>query len=367
MFCAALDRTDRRVCLCSAAMRDYSTGIAVRARLLRARLELKFQRVRSRVVARLTSGVVAAGNSAVSKGQADQAESLYRWAVAVASFAPADAVRAHSRSFALAQLGNFLRLRGRYAEADQVPDGGLGEAEATLGPDDPCLVPLLNALGIVCKYTGEFDRAERVYRRALSLVEAQDPTNLGQKADLYHNLGGLEHARGRHAAGEPLARRAVELRQLDAGTEHLTVAADRAALAAILDALGRSEEAEALLIPAVSAFEATTRHERADLAAALNNLAAIHHRRGAVNEAEHLYRRALVIKEQLHGAEHPDLAPTLNNLATLLRERGETDEAIRLYKRALAVIEPSVEPDHPNLLACRANYSALLQRTGSRR
>ena len=50
-------------------------------------------------------------------------------------------------------------------------------------------------------------------------------------AVLYHNLGGLEHARGAFASGKPLARRAVDIRTRTLGPEHPDVAADMAALA----------------------------------------------------------------------------------------------------------------------------------------
>jgi tetratricopeptide (TPR) repeat protein len=65
-------------------------------------------------------------------------------------------------------------------------------------------------------------------------------------ATLYHNLGGLEHARGRYARVEPWARQAVAIREQALGPEHPAVAADVAALAAILDAQGQEAEAEAL-------------------------------------------------------------------------------------------------------------------------
>lgn len=133
----------------------------------------------------------------------------------------------------------------------------IDETETALGTDDLSLVPLPNGLGIVSKYTVQFDCAEQVYWRAVALAERQRPTDALQLADLYHNLGGLEHARGRHAEGELLARRAVELRELALGNEHPAVAADRAALAAILDALGESDEAEALLREALRVLEHT--------------------------------------------------------------------------------------------------------------
>ena len=63
-------------------------------------------------------------------------------------------------------------------------------------------------LGIVCKYTGRFDEGRLLYERALLLV----PPDSVEAAAILHNLGGIEHARGRNAEAEVPARRAVEVR-----------------------------------------------------------------------------------------------------------------------------------------------------------
>ncbi len=65
-------------------------------------------------------------------------------------------------------------------------------------------------------------------------------------ATVYHNLGGLEHAAGNFARGEPFARRSVELREGAFGPDHPEVAADIAALAAILDGQQKYAEGEHL-------------------------------------------------------------------------------------------------------------------------
>ena len=205
------------------------------------------------------------------------------------------------------------------------------------------------------KYAGRFTAAERAYRGAMALALTRRTPDSAVLADLYHNLGGLEHARRRFAAAEPLARRAVELRTLALGEHHPAVAADCAALAPILDALGHSEAAELLLRQALQVLAP----DHKDIAPALNNLAAIRHRAGAPREAEQLYRRALALKQRQHGARHGELAPTLNNLATLLCEQGRAAEAVTLYQRALEILERSVEPDHPSLAICRANARAM--------
>ncbi|MEP7270952.1 MAG: tetratricopeptide repeat protein [Acidobacteriota bacterium] len=63
------------------------------------------------------------------------------------------------------------------------------------------------------KYTGNFDEAERLYQRALVITAGTLGQAHPEVATIYHNLGGLEHARGRDAGGEPLARRPVEIRE----------------------------------------------------------------------------------------------------------------------------------------------------------
>ncbi len=74
-------------------------------------------------------------------------------------------------------------------------------------------------------------------------------------ATLYHNLGKLEHARGRYARGEPLARRSLTIHRKALGPDHPHVADDAAALAAILNGLGRHDEAETLYRWALPIFE----------------------------------------------------------------------------------------------------------------
>jgi hypothetical protein len=63
----------------------------------------------------------------------------------------------------------------------------------------------------LCRYSGRFDEAERLYRRALAIMEkALGPEHV-EVATLYHNLGGLEFSRGRYAPGEHRNRMRIHL------------------------------------------------------------------------------------------------------------------------------------------------------------
>jgi tetratricopeptide (TPR) repeat protein len=124
-------------------------------------------------------------------------------------------------------------------------------------------------------------------------------------ATVLHNMGGLAHAAGRPADGEPDARRVVRIREAGLGVEHRD-AADRAALAAILDALGRHDEAAELLEGALVVFERTLGPDHHEVGVTLANLGAIDARRGDLDSAGRRLRRALAIKQRTLGSRRVD-------------------------------------------------------------
>ena len=80
------------------------------------------------------------------------------------------------------------------------------------------------------------------------------------------------------------------------------------------------------------------------MAADVAALAAILDGQGKYDEAEALYRRALTIFERVYGPDHYEVAVTCNNLAALSYAKGDDakgDEmkAESLYRRALAIKE----------------------------
>jgi hypothetical protein len=56
------------------------------------------------------------------------------------------------------------------------------------------------------KYTARFAEAKPLYLRALAIFEKQLGPDHPDLASLYHNLGGLEHPRGKYSKGEPSTR-----------------------------------------------------------------------------------------------------------------------------------------------------------------
>ena len=254
------------------------------------------------------------------------------------------------------------RARGSLAAADRGYRKALSEARRRLPPRDPLIGSLLNNLGVLRKAQGRYAEALAFYRRALPLVPRGDRE---ARATLEHNLGGSEHARGRYVQAEPHARRSVALRSAALGPHHPAVAADLAALAAIVEARGRFDEAAGLYRQALAVFRRKLGPASLELGLGLASLAALEQQRGRFSRARPLYARALAILERLLGKDHPDIAMTLNNLAVLERDAGRLARARAGFRRAFASFQRMLGPRHPHTRLARDNSRAVLERDTS--
>ena len=72
----------------------------------------------------------------------------------------------------LSDLGDLDRLRGQYHNAEQVLRDVLARYEQLAGPDDVETALACVNLGVVCKYLGRYAEAERLYQRALRILES---------------------------------------------------------------------------------------------------------------------------------------------------------------------------------------------------
>lgn len=295
-------------------------------------------------------------------GRYAAAEAAARGALALLGARPA---LDRLRRAALIALGNVLRHRGRYREAEPSLQQALVLARR-LGrsrrrDDRRHLAAAQNSLAILYKYTGRYSEAVRLYRGALAIYDELLGADSLQAAIIHHNLGGIEHARRRFARGLPHARRAQAIFVRVLGPEHPMVAQDAVALAALLEGEGQLDEAEAHYRRSLAIFERAYGDCHYEVAITCNNLASLQHARGHAAAAEALYRRALGIKRRLLGAEHPDVAITLNNLALLCKTQERYAEAKSMYQRALAIFESTLGCRHDKFIACAENLRALLR------
>lgn len=269
--------------------------------------------------------------------------------------------RNRRRAAELASLARRHAAKGNYRGAEN----RFRQALELLGNDkgNPEPLALWNELGMVLKYGGKYDGAERCYRLALrhSYKRFRGAEKQFFHANLYHNLGGVEHSRARFTRAEKYARKGLELRLKCCASDTLAVAQDRAALGAILHGLSKFGDSERNYLHALRVYRKEHGPSHPQIAVLLNNLAALSHATGRPKRAEYYYRAALGMKRRLLGRSHPDLAVTMNNLALLYHRQGRTRAAQSWMDNALRILESTLGGSHPNTICVRENR----RRTGN--
>ncbi len=266
------------------------------------------------------------------------------------------AARVRGRTLAVA--GAIRRVQGDYAGAERDLGAATALAIAEFGETSAEAAEAQNNLAVLYKYWGRFDEGLRLYALALSSYVAVHGEESLECATIYHNIGGILHARGDCAAAEAPARKAWDISRRLLGEEDARSMIDAVAYAGVLDGLGRFEESVSIYSRALRIFEDAFGPDHEEVAAVLHNLAACRAARGGHEEAEASYRRALAIHEQALGADSPSVALTCNNLGRLLIDLGRSAEAAPLLARALSTLSRLPE-GHPHLEAARENFRRL--------
>jgi tetratricopeptide (TPR) repeat protein len=254
-----------------------------------------------------------------------------------------------------------LRAAGRYREARRRARQALRRAEHELAKGHDLVASAHNELGMIAKFAGWFDEAATHYEAALPLVRRRYGVRSREMARLWHNVGGLDHARGDFARGERAARRSVAIaRQLLRSTDPERVAHE-VAHAALLDGLGRQRESIAIYRRALTTYRRTLGADHYEVAATLHNLAAAEHDLGRLSAALAHTQESLRLHVRLLGPNHPDVGLAYFNLGVLELDL-ERPTAGRSLARACVVLGRSLGPHHPHTRACRAALRELKRR-----
>lgn len=267
---------------------------------------------------------------------------------------------ARVRACTMGLIGEIHRKTGDYARAEASLQEALRVLATEFGEASEEVADARNNLAVLYKYRGRFDDGLRLYEHALRCVTKLRGGDCLEASVIYHNIGGILHAKGDFISAEQPGRKAWEISRRLLGDDDPQTQCDAVAYAGILDGLQRYGESEAIYRRALAIFENTLGPEHYEVAANLHNLAAVLVARGHSHEAEPLYWRALEIKKKLLGSENPEVALTINNLGSLLTSEGRHSEAVPLLETAVALLRDRLAPDHPHLALARANLNRAL-------
>ncbi len=259
----------------------------------------------------------------------------------------------------LSVLAEVHKSLGQYDQAENLARRALTLRKKIYGDEHRLVAASLNRLALLLQEQGKYDKALKLFEKALVLQwTILGPEHVDVATTLL-NLAGVKGGMGKLAQAESLYREALAMRRRLLPADDPDLARAMNNLGELLYLRGEYDEGEKLLRNAIVVFEAAYGRLHPDVAIVMNNLAAHLAKTGRMSEAESLYRESLAIERSLLDEGHPELGTSLNNLAALLRKNGKPKEAESLFREALVIIKAAFGPDHPITASIHNNIAWL--------
>ncbi len=297
----------------------------------------KFARKNGRlIVTAATVAILLAAGAGVSTWQALRARAAERQALA-ARDREADELEEVKRSEARAEaVLQFFKTKVLSAVRPKGQEGGLGP-EATIRAALHQAEP-----SIATSFANE------------PLVEASIRNTLGVS---YWYLGDNEAALRQQ-------ERALALRRLVLGRDHLETVGAMNDVAIVYEHQARYKEAEKLHAEVVDVKRRTLGPEDPSTLKSMNNLATSLAEQGLLEEASKVSRETLDIQRRLLGPEDLFTLRSASNLAIMLRHLGRVDESHKLFDDTLQSLRRAFGPEHQDTLRVMNELGELLLEEG---
>ncbi|HET8899012.1 MAG TPA: tetratricopeptide repeat protein [Rhodanobacteraceae bacterium] len=231
----------------------------------------------------------------------------------------------------LVAVGNVYRKLGFFERARKLFERALGELDnVPAAPLDLRRVDALLGLGRAEFYLDAFANAVTHLRRADALASAA-PAPAPLRAQIAYGLGSNLSALGQFDAALTAFAQAEPLALSNPAAQPL-VSAIRIERALVWRRQGRLDQAIKEAQRALAAARRFLPAGDTRTAGILSTLGAMHRRAGQLPQAEALLREAMSIERDAYGQLKP---ATVNNLATVLQDRGKIADAVAMFRRAL--------------------------------
>lgn len=244
----------------------------------------------------------------------------------------------------------LLSETGDFKKAEPIYKLALQATEAINGFDHEYCAVVLESMGEMYRKEGRYAEAEQAFERVRDIREhtfSKDHPDYG-KALL--NLALVYRDEGRYAEAQELCQQATKVIEHSLGSENIELSRCWTTQASILRYQGLYPEAEKL---SRQALEIDSKLLGADSPAAAKDMAGLADVLAAEKEtveAEQLLTKSLKISEDKLGAEHPDIATTIESLARIYSEKGDYAKAEPMYRRSLELTEKSLGKDNAQVL-----------------
>ncbi|MBN2227697.1 MAG: CHAT domain-containing protein [candidate division Zixibacteria bacterium] len=212
---------------------------------------------------------------------------------------------------------------------------------------DNAVAGVLNQLATIYRSQGQYDQAEPLYLRAMTIWNDQTTPDRLNVANCLRNLGALYESQGRYGEAEQCYHKALDMRIAELGTDNGAVAGALNCLGNLCCKQGRWEDAEGYYNEVMAIWERHGESNSLGAAKCLVSMAAVYQVREDWDNAERYARRALAIREAKLPPNHPDIADALYRLSSIFTSRRSFAEAEPLIRKMASILRESLGPHHP--------------------
>lgn len=216
---------------------------------------------------------------------------------------------------------------------------------------------MLLCINVIPNLSGKAEQQSDATREMPVSPELAEASRLSAQVVSLHN-------QGKHDDALPLARRALEIREKQLGSEHQLVGDALKNIASLYFAKKQYGEAAKLYQRTLSVYEKVFGTDDTRTADILDNLGWSSYGAGDTGKAQRCLQRALTIREKALGPESKRVGETLYVLGQFYQKLGNAGKAVELYKRAIPIIEKTLGLDDPAFRELLEKCSCALTQIG---
>lgn len=257
----------------------------------------------------------------------------------------------------LQNTGSLYHAKGDLTKAENQYIKALQIASATYGESSNQYADILLRQATLAKDKGAYDKAEPLFKQALSLV---DNNSIGAAA-IHNNMGILYQLMGRLDEAEKQFESALAIYKTSGGGNQLDYILTEENLATLYSLQGKNEKALELLSKTVAKNKEVFGSQSPNYAVSLHNYASLLQKFKRLDEAKPLFEEALAIQKNSFGEIHPSYANTLHNLAVLAEDDKDYELASSLLNQVIDIRNKLYDENHPSYTAALFSRAVLKQ------
>lgn len=259
-------------------------------------------------------------------------------------------------------LGQASRGLGEWDLADSLLQRALTLRRDHLNPPHQDLVASLLHVADTKSSSQRFWEARPLYEEALSMSQRLGWSE--HQADILEGIAQTISVQGAPDSAEVLMRRGIELRRRALGSEYHELPLDQMDLAQIIQRQGQHQEAEELYRAGLRRMEQGAGYTPTERVEAYHDFGDLLRNKGENAAAATYYRRALRVTTRTMGRDHPWARRARDNLYDTLIRRGEYEQALEVARTTMEVAENRYTPPHFSIASAYQRVGHLLDNIG---